>query len=87
LFNENEEIGEYVYERFEEIGKLHEKENEKDYREQKQYGVDSQWLKYINPDELIYPFPIKKRPSLGSRKIINSYIRRYIKNLSIELNR
>ena len=84
LFNEHEEIGEYVYERFEAIGKLHEKENEKDYREQKQYGVDSPWLKFINPDELQYPFPIKKRPCLGARKIINSYIRRYIKNLSVE---
>ena len=68
--------------------KLHEKMNAKDYREQKEYGVDAPWIKYIknnnNNYNISYPFPIKKRPCLGCRKIVLSYIRRYIKNLTNE---
>ena len=87
LFNKNEIIANYVLEKFIEMGELHEKTNAKDYREQKEYGVDAPWIKYINKDpnfNLPYPFPIKKRPGLGCRKIVLSYIRRYIKNLTKE---
>ena len=87
LFNKNEIVANYVLEKFIEMGELHEKTNAKDYREQKEYGVDAPWIKYINQDKnynIPYPFPIKKRPGLGCRKIVLSYIRRYIKNLTKE---
>ncbi len=87
LFNKNEKIAKYVLEKFNEMGELHEKTNAKDYREQKEYGVDAPWIKYINKNKdfnLPYPFPITQRPCLGCRKIVLSYIRRYIKNLTRE---
>ena len=87
LFNKNEIVANFVLEKFNEMGELHEKTNAKDYREQKEYGVDAPWLKYINKSKdfnLPYPFPIKNRPGLGCRKIVLSYIRRYIKNLTRE---
>ena len=87
LFDKNEEIASYVYERFEIIGKLYEKTNEKDYRDMKQYGVDEPWTEYINKDninKLFYPFPLTGRPILGCRKIVANYLRRYIKNLTSE---
>ena len=87
LFNKNELVANFVLEKFIEMGELHEKINAKDYREQKEYGVDAPWLKYINADKnfsIPYPFPIKNRPGLGCRKIVLSYIRRYIKNLTRE---
>ena len=84
LFNKNEVVANFVLEKFKEMGELHEKTNAKDYREQKEYGVDAQWIKYVENMNLPYPFPIKERPSLGCRKIVLSYIRRYIKNLTRE---
>ena len=88
LFNKNENVADFVLKKFIEMGELHEKTYAKDYREQKEYGVDAPFLQYINKnkiDEIIpYPSPIKQRPSLGCRKIVLSYIRRYIKNLTTE---
>ena len=87
LFNKNENVAKYVLEKFNEMGELHEKTNAKDYREQKEYGVDAPWIKYINKNKdlnIPYPFPITQRPCLGCRKIVLSYIRRYIKNLTRE---
>lgn len=85
LFNKNDDIALYVYERFNSIGELYEKDFEKDLREQKQYGVDAPWIQYCEDvNKLIYPFPLSKRPSLGCRKVINKYLRRYIKNLCKE---
>ena len=84
LFNKNEVVANFVLEKFKEMGELHEKTNAKDYREQKEYGVDAPWIKYVENMNLPYPFPIKERPSLGCRKIVLSYIRRYIKNLTRE---
>ena len=87
LFNKNENVADFVYEKFIKMGELHEKTNAKDYREQKEYGIDAPWIKYINKDKeykIPYPYPIKERPNLGCRKIVLSYIRRYIKNLTRE---
>ena len=84
LFNKNEVVANFVLEKFKEMGELHEKTNAKDYREQKEYGVDAPWIKYVENMNLPYPFPLKERPSLGCRKIVLSYIRRYIKNLTRE---
>ena len=87
LFNKNENVSDFVYDKFIKMGELHEKTNAKDYREQKEYGIDAPWIKYINKNKeykIPYPYPIKERPNLGCRKIVLSYIRRYIKNLTRE---
>ena len=87
LFNKNENVANFVYDKFIEMGELHEKTNAKDYREQKEYGIDVPYIKYLNKNKdfvIPYPPPIKTRPNLGCRKIVISYIRRYIKNLTRE---
>ena len=87
LFNKNENVANFVNNNFIKMGELHEKTNAKDYREQKEYGIDAPWIKYINKEKeykIPYPYPIKERPNLGCRKIVLSYIRRYIKNLTRE---
>ena len=87
LFNKNENVANFVYDKFIEMGELHEKTNAKDYREQKEYGIDVPYIKYLNKNidfVIPYPPPIKTRPNLGCRKIVISYIRRYIKNLTRE---
>ena len=87
LFNKNENVANFVYDKFIEMGELHEKTNAKDYREQKEYGIDVPYIKYLNKNNgfvIPYPPPIKTRPNLGCRKIVISYIRRYIKNLTRE---
>ena len=87
LFNKNENVANFVYDKFIEMGELHEKTNAKDYREQKEYGIDVPYIKYLNKNKdfvIPYPPPIKMRPNLGCRKIVISYIRRYIKNLTRE---
>ena len=85
LFDKNEEIDVFVYDRFNMIGQLYEKENEKELRDTKQFGIEAPWCRWsLPPDTITYPFPLGKRPSLGCRKIVNKYIRRYIKNLTSE---
>ena len=86
LFDKNSEIALYVSERFALMGKQYEIDNEKELREQKQYGVDSAWCVYVGNkfDTLIYPFPLTSRPSLGCRKLVSKYLRRYIKNICTE---
>lgn len=90
LFDPNEEISLYVCERLELIGKKYEKDNEKDIIDDKQYGIDANWIKYTNGGKenysLYYPFPLSKRPCLGSRLLIKKYLRRYIKNLCKEFD-
>ena len=87
LFDKNEDIAVYVCERFDLIGKLYEKDNEKDLRETKQFGIEAPWCKYTDDvNKILYPFPLGKRPSLGCRKIVNKYLRRYIKNLCKEFD-
>lgn len=99
LFNSNEEISIYVAQRMEEIGKQYEIDNEKEIREDRQYAIDSPWVKLCSKTEidsstgfsniifntnLYYPFPIANRPCLGARLLVRKYLRRYIKNLCKE---
>lgn len=100
LFLENhEDINLFTAEQMEEIGKCYEKDNEKDIREDFQYGVDAKWIDLcdvrsdtnINENGkaskfLYYPFPISGRPRLGSRYIMKKYLRRYIKSLCREFD-
>lgn len=43
LFDENEEVAIFTLGKLEEIGRKQEKDNEKDMREEVQYGIDSKW--------------------------------------------
>jgi hypothetical protein len=80
MFDSNEEIALMVVEKFEIIGKQYEIDNEKEIREERQYGIDSQWVKMCDENSY-YPFPLSKRPRLGCRLLVKKYVRRYIKNL------
>jgi hypothetical protein len=98
LFSKHEEICLYVAQRLEDIGNQQEFDNEKDMRDNKQYGIDSPWIKHCSTiiednkgfqkvefnKGLYYPFPIGGRPNFGSRLLIKKYLRRYIKNLCKE---
>jgi hypothetical protein len=101
LFDSNEDIADYCYQKILMIGKKQEEDNEKDMREEVQYGVDSLWtFNYIplevvqteiyNPEDhikhLSYPSPIKSRPPRGSRFLIKKYLRRYVRNLCKEFD-
>jgi hypothetical protein len=94
----NEELNLYVSEKMEEIGKLYEKDNEKDIREDVQYGIDAKWIDIcgersdfrINDNGkisgLYYPYPLTSRPRLGSRYIMKKYLKRYVKSLCKEFD-
>ena len=77
------------YELIEEIGLRHEEypENEVKLRELKQFGFKSEWTYagLITDDKVTLPAPIVSRPRLGSRILVRSYVRRYLKALYKEL--
>lgn len=85
LSDSDESIAELTCLLIENVGKQQEEDNEKEMREEIQYGIDVKWAsQYKSIDELDYPFPIRKRPSRGSRYLIKKYLRRYIKSLCKE---
>ena len=85
LFDEDDELALYISQRIEDIGLQHEIDEEKNIREDRQYGIDSPWLHYCKIDSL-YPFSVGKRPRLGARLIIKKYVRRFIKALCKEFD-
>lgn len=85
LFVNDEDICQYVVERFEVIGNQYMIDNEKYIREDRQYGIDAPWTKYCNKNAY-YPFPLFKRPILGCRLLVKKYARRYIKNICKEFD-
>lgn len=94
----HDDINLLVNQRMEEIGKQYEIDNEKEIREDVQYGIDGKWIDLcgarssnnINENGkvswLYYPFPLSGRPRLGSRYIMKKYLRRYIKSLCNEFD-
>lgn len=89
LFDDNTDICNMCYELIEEIGLRHEEypENEVKLRELKQFGFKSEWTYngIISDDKVFLPAPIAARPRLGSRILVRSYVRRYLKALYREL--
>ena len=89
LFDENTDICNMCYELIEEIGLRHEEypENEVKLRELKQFGFKSEWTYdgLITDDKVTLPAPVVSRPRLGSRILVRSYVRRYLKALYKEL--
>ncbi len=76
LFDSEREIRDACYEIIEEVGLLHEREKEKELRDQKQYAIDSEWHTCAKQD-LWFPDPIVKRPRLGARLFIRSHVRKF----------
>lgn len=77
-----------VFEILEELGEVHEKENEEKFRERKQLDFHEEWTigGLIEASQVDLPFPISHRPRLGARVQVRSYVRRYIKAIYKEMS-
>lgn len=85
LFDEVEELRTTSYEILEEAGSLEEKEKEKDLRDDKQFGIDSEWTQNGALANLPLPHPFPKRPCLGARILVRSHVRKYWKAMYGEI--
>jgi len=87
LYDQNDQICNLVFEILEELGQNHEEENEAKFRDRKQLGFNEEWTLngIIKDSQMDLPFPILHRPRLGSRVLVRSYTRRYIKAIFHEL--
>ena len=87
LYDPNDGIRQTTFELIEEIGLRHEEENEEKLREIKQFGYVPEWMYggKIKDEHVKLPFPLKHRPRLGSRILVKSYVRRYLKALYREI--
>ena len=84
LFDEVESLAKKVFLNIEKIGEQYEKDNEKELREIKQFGVDSKWTDVC--DQEGYEFPLTQRPRLGAKLLVRKYGRRFVKNLCKDLD-
>jgi hypothetical protein len=58
---------------------------EKDLREIKQFGFDSEWAQHGKTSTIVYPDPIKTRPRIGARYFIRQQIRKFLNALYREV--
>lgn len=58
---------------------------EHEFRDQKQYGIESEWTLGGELANLPLPHPFKKRPQLGARIFIRSHVRKFFHALYKEL--
>ncbi len=85
LYDPWESIQKMVFEQFEEIGRVHEEENEKEYREYKQFDYQEEWTYGGDVEMLDLPPPFTKRPRLGARVLVKNYMKRYLAAILREL--
>ena len=85
LNDEHEPIQQMAFELIEEMGELYEEEEEEKLREYKQFGYHEVWTQEGRMSHLPLPFPFLHRPRIGSRHLVRSYVRRYLKALYKEL--
>ncbi|EGR31275.1 protein kinase domain protein [Ichthyophthirius multifiliis] len=98
LFDEYEEIRATCFEVLEEAGAEEERQNvkiivffqnikkkEKDLRDNKQFGIDSEWTYDGKIKNLPLPEPFIKRPCLGARMLVRSQFRKFQKALYREI--
>jgi hypothetical protein len=87
MHDQNPEIRQLVFEIIEEVGLMHENENEKKFREIKQYGYVPEWMfgGIIKDEHVTLPNPLVHRPRLGSRILVRSYVKRYLKAIYGEI--
>lgn len=86
LNDPNEEIRKMAFDLIEEMGAQFEEEEEEKFRNNKQYGVDCEWVQGRKSfEDLKFPDPLKTRPRVGARHIMKNYTRRYLKALYKEI--
>lgn len=87
LYDQNDDIKKLTFELIEEIGLSHEELNEEKFREVKQFGYVPEWQfgGKITDKDVSLPQPLVHRPRLGSRILLRSYVRRYLKALYREI--
>lgn len=87
LFDKHEAIRTLTFELIEELGHLHEEGNEEKLREIKQFGYKPEWTHdgHIDENKITFPFPMAHRPRLGSRILVRSYVRRYLRAIYTEI--
>ena len=85
LFDSHGSIRDSALEIIEQVGVNCEREKEKDFREQKQMGYDSEWTYEGRLNSLPVPEPVKKRPRLGSRHTVMCQLSKLIHPIRREL--
>lgn len=87
LYDENDGVRQNVFELIEEIGLCHEEREEEKFREIKQFAYVPEWMHKgkIEDKDVELPEPLVHRPRLGSRILVRSYVRRYLKALYAEI--
>jgi hypothetical protein len=82
LSDEVPQVAEVALKWLEKCGKQWEREHQDDVIERRQYGVDG--AKTAERD-IVYPYPFKGRPRIGSRLFVRGHCRRFLKPLMNEL--
>ena len=77
LSDEDEVVRGIAKETIEEIGRQIEEEKEKEFRENRQFAIDSKWTWEGRLVDLPLDEPLTRRPSLGSRYFIRGHVRRF----------
>ena len=86
LNDPNDDIKDLAFELLEEMGIDYEEREEQKIRDTKQYALEAAWTNNGEFVGLELPRPFKHRPRLGSRIVIRSYVRRYLKAIYRELS-
>lgn len=76
LFDEDSGIRKIAYDTIEEIGQQIEVEKEKEFRENKQFGIDAVWTWDGRMKDMPIMDPFISRARLGSRFFIRGHIRK-----------
>ena len=76
LFDESDDIREIAYDAIEQVGIQWEIEREKDIKEARQLGIESEWTKNGKLSNLPLPKPFTQRPRLGARGFVRSQVRK-----------
>ena len=86
LNDQNDGIQDLAFELLEEMGMDYEEREEQKVRDKKQYALDAEWTNSGEFVDLDLPRPFKHRPRMGSRIVVRSYTRRYLKAIYRELS-
>ena len=72
MFDKSPEIQESCLEVIEEVGISIERDKEKEFREERQFGIHPAWSREGKIYDMELPAPHKKRPRLGCRNLIKN---------------
>lgn len=85
LFDRVKEIQDSALEVLDEVGISIEREKEKEFREEKQFGVHPGWSKDGALFDLPLPPPFKKRPRMGVRYLVKNKLSILVHPITREL--